>query len=635
METILLTCGYCGAKLEPDAQALQTGICKCNYCCSSVIIPKDHSKIERWFNRAVFLRQNGDFDKAIRAYEHILTEDNEDPEAHWGLALSKHGIEYVDDAKTGEKIPVCHRTMEQTILADPEYREAVRFASADVAAVIESEANRIHITQKKILEISKQEPPYDVFISYKELDEQNERTRDSVIAQDLYNELVKKGYKVFFARKTLEGKLGMEYEPIIYAALTSAKVMVVLGTRPEHFNAVWVRNEWRRFQLMSTGMEKTLIPAYRDMFPDELPVELSSLTALDISRIGFMQELIDGIDRCVGKKRNEGKEQATDESILRKGANRLHQIAETYLTLGNLESAKNAFQTMTQDYPEDFRGWWGLIICHTGNFKKETISSQALAEINAWFGYVQKLVEQENFSALQKQLADYYNLLAGTQAKTEIEGVNAKIQAYKEDIEKHESAAKSCRFGEPIIAKYSKDSVKRKKAEISSAKSRIKFNRELLIPSVADLFSPVDYMQSVKNNHDQKQREKEKISKYRNEISSASVDLQNLLVENQKWASDHDNMAGTLREYIETCERYLGLGKNQIEELNKAQLCAGIGVICDVDPAADLLRKEVASLPESHPDWMTSTCRQCHKTYWSDRNFVQKYFSAPCPFCGK
>ena len=50
------------------------------------------------------------------------------------------------------------------------------------------------------------------------------------------------------ARKTLERALGSEYEPIIYAALQSARAMVVLGTKAEHFNAVWVRNEWSRYR---------------------------------------------------------------------------------------------------------------------------------------------------------------------------------------------------------------------------------------------------------------------------------------------------------------------------------------------------------------------------------------------------
>mgnify|MGYP000004764029 FL=1 len=96
------------------------------------------------------------------------------------------------------------------------------------------------ITFKKgILEISQNEEPFDVFICYKETDEHGRRTHDSVLANDLYHQLTQEGFKVFFARITLEDKLGTAYEPYIFAALNSAKVMVVIGTKPEYFNAVW------------------------------------------------------------------------------------------------------------------------------------------------------------------------------------------------------------------------------------------------------------------------------------------------------------------------------------------------------------------------------------------------------------
>ena len=78
----------------------------------------------------------------------------------------------------------------------------------------------------EILAVSKNEKPYDVFICYKETDEKGERTIDSVLAYDIYEALTAKGMNVFFARVTLEDKLGRQYEPYIFAALNSAKVML-------------------------------------------------------------------------------------------------------------------------------------------------------------------------------------------------------------------------------------------------------------------------------------------------------------------------------------------------------------------------------------------------------------------------
>ena len=92
---------------------------------------------------------------------------------------------------------------------------------------------------------------------------------------------------MFFARITLEDKAGSQYEPYIFATLNSAKVMVAVGTKPEHFNTVWVKNEWSRYlALMKKDRKMLLIPCYRDMDPYDLPEQLSvqgedgSLTAL-------------------------------------------------------------------------------------------------------------------------------------------------------------------------------------------------------------------------------------------------------------------------------------------------------------------------------------------------------------------
>ena len=77
---------------------------------------------------------------------------------------------------------------------------------------------------------------------------------------------------MFFSRITLEDKIGTAYEPYIFSALNSAKVMVVLGTRAEYFQAAWVKNEWSRYlALIRNGEKKMLIPAYRDMDPYDLP----------------------------------------------------------------------------------------------------------------------------------------------------------------------------------------------------------------------------------------------------------------------------------------------------------------------------------------------------------------------------
>ena len=259
------------------------------------------------YNRANHFRRQNEFDKAIGAYERILEQDDTDAEAHWGAVLSRYGIEYVEDPTSHARIPTCHRVQPTSILTDPDYLSALEYAPDDYSrSLYEQEAKHIADIQRGILAISAQEKPYDVFICYKETTDAGIRTKDSTLAQDIYYQLNNAGYKVFFARITLEDKLGQQYEPYIFAALNSAKVMLVIGTKPEFFNAVWVRNEWSRFlALMKDDRNKLLIPCYRDMDPYDLPEELSSLQSQDMSKIGFMQDVIRGVKKVLDAGKQE------------------------------------------------------------------------------------------------------------------------------------------------------------------------------------------------------------------------------------------------------------------------------------------------------------------------------------------
>ena len=296
---MILKCKMCGGDIiVNENQTYGT----CDSCGSTMTLPKiDDERRANAFNRANHLRRQNDFDKAISAYERILNEDNTDAEAHWGIVLSRYGIEYVEDPKTHERIPTCHRIQTNSILADIDYLAAIEHAS-DVytRSLYEEEAKRIFGIQKEILAISNREDSYDVFICYKETNGSGTRTKDSAIAQDVYYQLKNEGYKVFFSRITLEDKLGQQYEPYIFAALNSAKVMVVIGTKRENYEAVWVKNEWLRYlDLMKKDRSKLLIPCYNDMDAYDLPEELSMLQSQDMSKIGFIQDLIRGVKKVV------------------------------------------------------------------------------------------------------------------------------------------------------------------------------------------------------------------------------------------------------------------------------------------------------------------------------------------------
>ena len=295
----IFKCKMCGGALEIKNNET---VAICEYCGTQQTLPKlDDERRANLYDRANHFRRNNDFDKAMSIYEQILNEDNTDAEAYWSLVLCRYGIEYVEDPATHKRIPTVNRAQFTSIYMDEDYKSALQYADGYQKTIYEEEAKAIDEIQKGILEISSKEEPFDVFICYKETDNNGRRTPDSVLANDLYHQLTQEGFKVFFARITLEDKLGSAYEPYIFAALNSAKVMVVLGTKPEFFNAVWVKNEWSRYlALIKNGAKKMLIPAYKDMDPYDLPEEFSHLQAQDMSKLGFMQDLIRGIKKIVG-----------------------------------------------------------------------------------------------------------------------------------------------------------------------------------------------------------------------------------------------------------------------------------------------------------------------------------------------
>lgn len=298
---MVFKCKMCGGDIEVVEGS---NIGKCLYCKSTMTLPSvDNEKLLNLYNRANNLRLSNEFDKAYGVYETILEIDENQLEAHWGLILCRYGVEYVDDPKTKKKMITCHRTKYESVLTDPDYKIIISKAYGEALDIYKEEAKTISNIQKKALEISNNEEDYDIFICYKEGDKNGDRTPDSVIAQDIYNKLTDLNYKVFFARITLADKLGEEYEPYIFSALNSSKVMLVVGTNADNLNSVWVKNEWSRYlDLIKNKKKKVLIPVYSKMDAYELPEEFSMLQALCIDKVGSMQDLITAVGKIINKK---------------------------------------------------------------------------------------------------------------------------------------------------------------------------------------------------------------------------------------------------------------------------------------------------------------------------------------------
>ena len=368
-------CKMCGGALE--VQPEQT-TAVCGYCGTQQTLPRlDSDQRASLYDRASHYRRNNEYDKAAALYEQLLNEDAADAEAYWSLVLCRYGVEYVEDPATHARIPTINRTQFTSVFDDENYRSALAHAGVGQRAIYEREAEAINRIQKGILEISEREAPFDVFLCYKETDANGRRTPDSVLAGDLYHELTQEGFRVFFARVTLEDKLGTAYEPYIFSALQSARVMVVLGTRPDHFNAVWVKNEWSRYlALIRGGAKKTLIPAYRDMDPYDLPEEFSHLQALDMGRLGFMQDLVHGIRKLTGAPQpmaGSAPQPAAPQAAPVPAAAPLLRRAFLFLEDGDWASADEYCERVLDLEPENAEAYLGKLMAELRCSRREAL----------------------------------------------------------------------------------------------------------------------------------------------------------------------------------------------------------------------------------------------------------------------
>ena len=426
---VMIKCKMCGGDL-----LLVEGstIATCEFCGSTQTVPsQDNEKKLTLFSRADRLRRSCEFDKAAGIYENIVADFPEESEAYWGLVLCKYGIEYVDDPATGKKIPTCHRSSFDSIFDNANFEQTLENADSASRKLYRDEAKEIEELRKGIIEVSNKEEPYDIFICYKETADDGQRTLDSVLAQDLYDALTEKKYRVFFARITLEDKLGQEYEPYIFAALNSAKVMLAIGSDYEYFNAVWVKNEWSRYlKLMETDKNKHLIPCYKGIDAYDMPKEFSKLQAQDLGKVGATQDLLRGIDKLIGAKTAQSAAPAAGGNIV---AETLEK-AYGFLNAQDWDSAGFTLDTVRGYEPNNVSMLIGKLM-RDCKVPREALLAECSAPLDSNSNYQQALRFADPDT--KKRLETYnktiiYHLALNSAKKNTLEAVTAALKSLEQ-----------------------------------------------------------------------------------------------------------------------------------------------------------------------------------------------------------
>ena len=140
----------------------------------------------------------------------------------------------------------------------------------------------------------------DVCICYVDSDAGGRRTKDSIIAQEVYRKLEGNGINTFYERVSADGMSGDDLIYARYSAIYQAKVILVLGESVDNFS--FIEKEYS--DVLS---EKTVIPFCVDISPDKIPKMFSAKQAVNYTTIGWEKDLIKGINRLLGKDEKEDK----------------------------------------------------------------------------------------------------------------------------------------------------------------------------------------------------------------------------------------------------------------------------------------------------------------------------------------
>lgn len=256
MNVTNLKCNRCGS---PNVEHIGQGMYHCKNCDAQfpMSYTGNDESITTKLSRIYDLRNKLKFDECEEIIDSILLESNHNEnlkpllgDVYFQKFLCDYGVCYVDEDGSPIQIPTLNRLSPTSCFENANYINARNnYSNKDAKEKINQAVSVIENIRSKAFEKVLDEDPYDVFISLKvrTLDGKG-YTSDDKVARDIYDKLTKNGYRVFYSEETLKQKAGSEYEPIIYHALFSAKVFLLICTDDvEYIKQPWVQNEWSRF----------------------------------------------------------------------------------------------------------------------------------------------------------------------------------------------------------------------------------------------------------------------------------------------------------------------------------------------------------------------------------------------------
>ena len=309
-----------------------------------------------------------DFDGALSLCRDVLAEDPDSLEANWCAMLAEYRIIYLKNDEN-KFVPTFLDPDVETPLYKSDYYKKLN-------STYRGMADKIEQMRCLVVDEARDIPDYDVFISYRQHKggHSDAETEEAEWAEELYKLLSKQTgddkLRVFFDKESLD-KSNVGWEPHIYAALRSAKFLVLMGSSVENINSTWVKNEWKRFiAYRQMGKEKTIAVLAKNIDPLKLPdVALRAGQMIRADEKGWQDKLV---------------KRANDACKENKDVDYLINEADTFICKNKFAKAKQNYMKVCSLAPRDSRGYWGLLRCKLKAFDDYDIikSKKKLVKIN-------------------------------------------------------------------------------------------------------------------------------------------------------------------------------------------------------------------------------------------------------------
>ena len=138
-----------------------------------------------------------------------------------------------------------------------------------------------------------------------------------------------------------------------------------------------MKNEWSRYLSLvkNSNGKKMLIPAYKDMDPYDLPEEFSHLQAQDMSKLGFMQDLIRGIKKIVSA--GTPKAAVKETVVISENINIAPLTKRVFMFLedGDWDSANEYCEKVLDQDPENARAYLGKLMAECRACRMEDLQN--------------------------------------------------------------------------------------------------------------------------------------------------------------------------------------------------------------------------------------------------------------------